>query len=223
MLESPKPFKKNNEIGYSLGEIGLMVKRAARAEGYHWGHCEEAARAVMFLCSLGLDGTSSFLQLLQLRLAHNIEQHSPLSLEGVWRGKDGLCPLITASTICDHVELLRYSSINIEKMVAPLMMTYMMACIANKLNSHVTVECDDGVVVIGKDKISTIRSQTALSMRVKISLGGSIHETMQHNERAYIQKDSYAYLQKIAARTYAPSGLISSRLSGAGAGLTDND
>ena len=88
---------------YSLYEIEVMAKRATRGAGYHWGHAEEAGKAVRWLSERGLPGSELLAQLLTLNDGRSYDDAAPHSLIGPWRAGNGdLCPLLAGSALCDH-------------------------------------------------------------------------------------------------------------------------
>ena len=75
------------KIEWSLNELDLMVRRATRGAGLHWGLAEEAGKATRWLCSFGFDGVGLLLE--ELDEAHKINAVKSLSTQ-VWMGSSAL-------------------------------------------------------------------------------------------------------------------------------------
>ena len=70
-------------------------------------------------------------------------------------------------------------------------------------------------------KIDQIHAAGPIEVRIDTGTAG-LGETFQKSSRAQISKECYRALERLAEKTYAPA-TEASRLSGAGAGLNDND
>lgn len=114
--------------------------------------------------------------------------------------EDGpFCPLVTGAAICDHAHLLDQGDWHI----GPLAHALLVMPFVDWAGAECEVTVDAGTVSM------TVTKGTVLRLTPQVS-------------RADLSQDVYQRLNTLACKTYAPA-TEASRISGAGAGLTDND
>ena len=209
-------------MDYSLNEVELIAKRAARGAGYVWGMAEEAAKAVRWLCSRDIDGVRELARLLQRELPQSPGKHVPVDIEGDWKGAELLCPLMTGAALSDYAARLERTPIVTGRIASPAILLPFGANAARALACNVSLECDgfeavtDGIELSAPDEFPV--ETDATSGRI----GGMLENPRAHRTRARPDSDSRETLEALARKTYAPA-TEQSRLLGAGAGLSDND
>lgn len=198
-------------MSWSLGEIRALSVKAARGAGMDWGVAEEAGFAVQWLESKGLQGVRALAQYLS-RLHRNEDcsnEDCPLKLgcmisdTNSWKIIEGkqchepmlLIPFI-ANVIQDKAVSLHWAEVN------------------------ATIN-QDGV---STDDIERLVSRPSTSKQaISIQSDHTTCEVLPHKTRVSENDASYvAILNALAHKVYAPA-TEASRLSGAGAGLNDND
>ena len=205
-------------MSFSLNEVEVTAKKAARGAGYSWGLAEEAGKATRWLCAQGLDGCAALAALL------GDPRHEIPTCDGVvWSGSGALCPLATGAALSDFAENLADGPIRLVEVVQPQLLLPFAAGAARHLGTVLTLSCDtltartDGT---GLD-LALIPSPPGTS-DVTVSRGAAMAGARSIQTRAAPDPAIWAILTGLAARTYAPATDASRRL-GAGAGLSDND
>ncbi len=214
-------------MSWSLGEIESLSRKATRGAGYLWGHAEEAGKAVRWLCAAGLPGETALSGLLQHNDGQPYEQIRPVDTSAMpWQARGGaLCPLASGAALCDLAEpgfdaalarvgfpllLLPYVVIAADMTKAPLRVVWQGVTITRNAQGTYMQAAPDALNPIEAQMLRVSPAPDHAGTRLRRSY------------RAEIDAPSAEILAKFAHRTYAPE-TEESRLSGAGAGLTDND
>ncbi len=214
---------------WSLGEIEVLARKATKGAGYDWGIAEEAGKAVRWLCAAGLPGTDVLAELLTLNDGRAYKDCCPDCAGAHWQARDGvLCPLITGTAICDRAGMLAQGDrITLGKVAFPLLLVPYIASASDGAGRAINIEWP-GLTMCRADRSTTIDATSEA-----MAMGSCDTVTLQHAKtmtgtrvrRAYrgdISEQTRQVLADFAHRTYAPD-TPESRLSGAGAGLSDND
>lgn len=218
-------------MSYSLNEIASLSKRAARGAGYDWGLADEAARAVRWLSARHLPGPDALARLLALQDGAEISTLVPLEIQGNWKGSSGhLCPIGTGATLSDCAFLLDAGhAISMSHVRIPLLLLPFVADVAYKCS--VPAEMRFAEHACATDGISLQTSQQAALAdlagapelaEVTVAISAETGFDSDPVIRGSMSGETYAELNRFAARTYAPATESSRRL-GAGAGISDND
>jgi len=205
-------------MSFSLNEVEVTAKKAARGAGYSWGLAEEAGKATRWLCAQGLDGCASLAALLQ-----EPRHASPQLKPGIWSASGVLCPLVTGAALSDFTAQLTEGPIRIVDVAHPQLLLPFAAGAARQTGTVLTLTCEDLVAHTdgaGVD-LTHIPSPPGTS-DVTVSMGGAMAGFLPKQTRATPDPAIWDVLIAFAARTYAPATDASRRL-GAGAGLSDND
>lgn len=214
---------------YSLNEIEGMGKRAAKGAGLHWGLAEEAGKATRWLAQRGLPGP----ELLAVSLSQvdgvKYEDLIPQSVDNLWRAKSGnLCPLMTGSILCDFANQFAHrSNVVFGSIAYPLLLAPYVAAVSKLTGMSqqlswegVTISFSPDAVLFEGDleNLMSMRATSAICQNTKQSKWTK----MEHKKGRAVPSEIWTKLNAFAYRTYAPA-TEASRLSGAGAGVSDND
>jgi hypothetical protein len=215
---------------WSLNEIEALSRKAARGAGLSWGLAEEAGKAARWLVAQGLPGPQVLADLLTRNDGQSYETLCPHDEdEGRWTARGGtLCPLISGAALCDHAaRLAAGEALQLGRTASPMLLLPYLDAAARMAGRRVTVSwagvsvtCGgaDGIPADMADALSTEMAET-----VSILPGDCLEtEPTSPAARADIPEATARKLDAFAQRTYAPE-TETSRLAGAGAGLTDND
>ncbi len=216
---------------YSLNESAYRAKLAVRGVGYSWGIAQDVARAIYWLAARGIDGFT----VLSAALA-NIDSGrlgAPVELRGLWESThSGLCPLLTGPCLSDCGELLLANqSIDLKELAFPLLVLPFVAdvaaanaCVVHfKSKEFEAIVKQDKLYINGEVDVAGVIAATLTATRSDIDIAKpSFTEYSQRVSRVSIAPAVWQLLGEYAHRTYAPA-TAASRLSGAGAGLTDSD
>ena len=198
-------------MSWSLGEIRSLSVKATRGAGMDWGIAEEAGFAVEWLETHGLNGTRALAQYL-----------SKMYREGNFNAQN--CPLRLGCFVSDSNDwtLLQDAAVYEPILIIPFL--------ANLLeNQTLVISWDKHKVFIQRNNVSAeyvdilVSEPCKLCPPINIENCEAIKNPLMHRSRVLKDFEPYvALLNALAHNTYAPA-TAASRLSGAGAGLNDND
>lgn len=214
---------------FSLNEIEVTGKRAARGAGYSWGLAEEAGKAARWLTVHDLPGPEMLAELLTRNDGRPYEALAPEPAAGPWQSRSGpLCPLISGAALCDRAqEIARGQAIELGATAYPLLLVPFAAAAAKLGAMTILLIWPDVRVEVGADGFALEGDASALTARSVECVrcckgdGGMTMAPVNLPGRA-IAAETWSRLGAFAQRTFAPA-TEASRLAGAGAGLQDND
>ena len=227
-------------MSWSLGETRALAIKAARGAGLSWGLAEEAGFSVHWLQARGAPGVAALADYLQWRASVTTSSTkallSPSTTDDITRYDKRydktICPIQLGCTILD-------SGIALEgtyPVYQPLLLVPFFAPLASASPTRST-QSQQAIVLCWLDKEITIAANSMTStVNVSLLLDRQTqctvaYATDRHNRNTTATKinrvpesmrQSMQVLNDFSARTYAPA-TEESRLSGAGAGTTDND
>lgn len=215
----------------SLNEIESLCKKAARGAGMSWGLAEEAGKAARWLSAHGLNGPRVLAE--QLRRDDGVasQELAPVVCEGTWHGATLLmCPLIAGATLSDHAHLLGTTGqILLSHVSSPQLLIPFVSGMARRLG--VPIDLSWPGCALGFDSQGNVflnNNAEGLGHERAASVCCTLATTPASEGRALggptppVAGPVLAYLEALADRTYVPTS-ESSRLQGAGAGLSDNN
>lgn len=208
----------------SLNEVEALAKKAVRGAGYPWGIAEETGKAVRWLCTADVDGCAPLAEYLTRCGGADLFARSPVQ-GNVWSSSgDCLCPLLTGAALSDMADTLKDRDIRLESVSYPILLAPFAGLSARQLEATVVLEWDEACVATDGKSLA-IQGETATSaatVTARIETDFDHAHRQSTCTRAKPDEDTLAALNRLAHRTYAPA-TEASRLSGAGAGLSDND
>ena len=200
---------------FSLNEVEVTSKKAARGAGYSWGLAEEAGKAIRWLCARELDGCGALLLLLTKTDGMATMQVTPDTHQMIWQAKGGfLCAVMTGCCVSDLAErddpTFRFGPI-----IAPLLMLPFVATVARVRQCNMHVTWPGGNAVTDGEQINLTGTIPDFVTDMQIEAGGVIKAVAQVQSRALPDSAVWARLHAFAHRTYAPA-TEESRQKGAG-------
>lgn len=214
----------------SLNEIEAMGKRAARGAGLSWGLAEEAGKAARWLTVRGYPGVEQLADILTRNDKQNYPELAPVDVDGIWQAPVGrLCPLITGAALCDRAaEIADGRVIELGETAQPLLLAPYVAGAVKLTGVAMSIGWDDMVMTLTPEGVALDGNQNALTAKSTDNLccrhveqpGAPI--TLVNAPPVAIDDATWSRLAAFAQRTFAPA-TEASRLSGAGAGLSDNN
>ena len=203
-------------MSWSLGETAALSLKAARGAGMSWGLAEETAASVVWLHSRGLPGISALCSYLGRYLEQPAAPQSP----------GGGCPIMTGCALIDGMMDVPETSsrtLDLGHVHAPLLL---LPFVARLEPGHYWLQAPGLPGPVTSTKGDGWQSQCLRgsgSCTVSLGDGPQVDPELEIITRVdgrftccVDRLDAYAH------RTYAPA-TGQSRMSGAGAGLTDND
>ncbi len=215
----------------SLNEIGGLAKKAARGAGLPWGLSEEAADATRWLSAHGFDGPAT----LASELRHNdrvaYSELAPRLDAGPWRAADrAMCPLIAGATLADHAYLLAEGNdIVLGRVSYPALLVPFASRAAHALGVTLQMSwpaCqlyfspEGGMFQDEGANPGTEEADGVTCTRIEALPPGIA--SCRPVADPDVATPTLTFLNALAARTCVPTS-DTSRLRGAGAGLSDND
>ena len=202
-------------MSWSLGETAALALKATRGAGMSWGLAEEAAASVVWLHRHGLPGLSALCSYLgQTETPHHL---------------NAACPIMTGSALIDGTMTLpdeMSGAVDLGPVHAPLLLLPFVARLEPGTIWLVSPGLTGGLGTAGRKADDAWQSHC---LRGFADCRMERRDTVQVDpalDRETRLDDHFACcvdrLDALAHRTYAPA-TGQSRLSGAGAGLTDND
>jgi len=216
-------------VTFSLNEIEVMGKRAARGAGLSWGLAEEAGKAARWLTARALPGPEALARNLACDDGRTYDDLAPVSVDGVWRARAGrLCPLVCGAALCDLAgDIAAGREIECGAMAHPLLLAPNAAAIARLADIAVELSWPGIVMAFTSHGHAIEGSHEALmarcvdQVRCRRSQRAAASSPANASGCA-VDAEVWERLNSFALRTFAPA-TDASRLAGAGAGLTDND
>jgi len=219
-------------LRFSLSEIETMSMRAARGAGLPWGLAEEAGKAARWLTVRGLFSAERLAGILGRHDRHNHADLAPTDLDGVWQATSGgLCPLIAGTALCDiAADIADSRTIKLGETREPLWLAPYVAGAAKLTGAVISIAWDDVIVTLsdkgegieGNESALTASRTSGVRCQHASQLNAPTALTQESARIPAVPTTAWSRLEALAQRTYAPS-TEASRLSGAGAGLTDNN
>ena len=235
-------------IDCSFGETEALVMRAGRGAGLSWGQAQEAGRAVVRLAAAGLPSVTWLASTLPKIQATPYDQRCPTNLFDSSRTLAGetcpgmgtcLCPIALGCALADALPLhAQKSATTVLKFAAvwsPALIAGFVLPAARRLGHSVRLTFNQTDLFISQGIISTngdpqcLSSEQAEHVLVTFKLPDDTEQAVIQvtdaspaATRCAIDDLVYAQLQAYARKTYVPS-TATTRVEGAGAGLTDND
>ncbi len=210
---------------FAIGAIESLVFKAYRGAGMSWGLAEEAGQAAGWLAMHDLPGTEAFAGLVSDLDEVPYDDVAPQIDKSTWNAKEKpLCPVIAGVAYCD---MLPAEPIVLSSLAYPLILAPFVA-VASRLQlqslqiawSSVFITCTPDGIDCSSDTAGLL---SPLASDVSISpCGFPSNPRTAAKRRGTIDPEAREILERFAHRTYVPAS-EASRLSGAGAGLTDND
>jgi len=237
----------------SSGELNSLVKLASRGIGNSWGLAEEASFATRCLCDYKLSGVQTIAALFSQLDKLGLHSQRIVCEGSNWRGDDFLCPITTGAALSDFAhQLTDQASLDLKAVICPLVLLPFLLKMSEEGEHGIYLEWHDGLVCCHQGNVfSELQSSAIVKLLGCDASGKNIKvrsapvtsayltnaddmERMDHAKpdlfvlkkapirRVRINPEQLQTLKGFAHRTYAPA-TEASRLSGAGAGTTDND
>lgn len=215
----------------SLNEIEATARKAARGAGYDWGLAEEAGKAARWLSARGLPGVGPLLAILQRNDGRPYRDLRPRIEGDAWHpSTDRLCPLVAGAALSDRFEALAAGRrIRLLSASHPILLLPFLGRACTATGVPVALSWPGMKILIRKDGPCLDGHDEALEPPDPVcAIVAPAQAAADLPPRAVclqgVAQDARTWrrLEAFAARTYVPDS-EESRLTGAGAGLSDND
>ena len=206
------------QISWSLGETAALATKAARGAGMPWGLAAETGGAVSWLQARGIPGLAALCQYLKWRCSGSVALWPDHSSASTF-----YCPIALGTSYMDGALPV---NLTIDNVRGPLLM---LPFIAKRHNEQpMQVDFGDISIYLSSDVFfSSYRDINLLINQAKCTIKNANDPPDMKPYMFANRVPSYFFgcvkaLDEFAKKTYAPA-TEESRLTGAGAGLNDND
>ncbi len=209
----------------SLNEIESLTLKACRGVGVSWGLAEEAAQAARWLASHGVAWDRSLVML----LSHHTETAPPVRIgRSIVSSQAGapLCPIHAGTAIADLLDV--DDSWTVDDVLQPVWLVPLVHS-SHSLRSQLILRTPGDALTLAADQLTGslhALSQINRIARIHVELGppdaDPIDARVPMPASFRVDAGAWGKLEGYAALTYVPASL-QSRISGAGAGVSDND
>ncbi|MGI9421814.1 MAG: DUF3726 domain-containing protein, partial [Hyphomicrobiaceae bacterium] len=143
-------------MAFSLNEIEVMCKRAARGAGLPWGLAEEAGKAARWLSSHGLPGPEELAEILTRNDGRSYDELAPGSVQGIWCAPSGrLCPLISGAALSDRAtDIANGRTIEFGAISQPLLLAPYAAAAAVQTGKSLELHWSGVIMAIAPESVS---------------------------------------------------------------------
>ena len=197
----------------SLYEIETVVKRSARAKGLSWGMAEEFAKAIRVLEQSLLPGLESFKRLVDLGITSLNPIQNPINDGKLTR----ICPLHFGVFFLDNLHNQHFhKKFLFREIYEPLILLPFLKRSANKNLLNIKFISDEIIFTLSPGDIICLNHQSFPLIATNISIDITTSRTPQYSQNTWDE------LYELSLETFVDE-TEEKKISGAGAGLTDND
>ncbi len=213
-------------MSWSLSEIEGLTRKAARGAGFCWGLADEAGKAARWLASYGLPGPEVLADFLEAFDGTPHAEMRPHDVDAArWQAHCGtICPISAGTALCDLAQCdIPIRDICIIACAQPLLLLPFVSAAAEDGGQPLRLTWKGGDFSFVGDACGQTTAPLTACADVHVTHDRAEQPSLPPRQMRYdLDAACAGRLAAMAARTYAPD-TEESRISGAGAGLTDND
>ncbi len=201
----------------TLSEIDTTSKRAARGAGFSWGIAEEVGKNMRLLELFGLPGIKNLNQFLKNYKEKQFQKVTLIS-DTNNANKYPFCPIILGVNFIDQVNLLdKKINIQISNVAFPLLFLPFVSRASEMIGKRIFLKIEEKEFLLNLN-------QSIYSNYLKneiLEVCNTINISFLENSNSF-NENEWKELYKLSEDTFVEE-TESLKISGAGAGLTDND
>ena len=201
----------------TLSEIDTTSKRATRGAGFSWGIAEEVGKNMRLLELYGLPGIKNLNKFLKDYKEKQFQKITLIS-ETNYASKNPFCPITLGTNFIDQVNLLdKKLNIQISNLAFPILFIPFVSRASEIVGKKIFLKVDD------KEFLFNL-NQSIYSNYLKNEIlenCNNINISFLENNNSF-NENEWKELYKLSEDTFVEE-TESLKISGAGAGLTDND
>ena len=197
---------------HSLYEIETTVKRSAKSQGLSWGVSEEVGKSIRILEQSGLQGLESFKNIINFGF-DNLTKLTDINQKGT----SNLCPIHFGIFFQDqsHQEEI-HQTFKFESLREPLISIPFFIKVAKKNLIYFHIHSNEISISITPGEMTSINHN-----HIPNSINNFSLMVTQQRQQQY-SNETWEDLYKLSLETFVEE-TEEKKLSGAGAGLSDND
>ena len=215
-------------MNLSLNEVENLVRKAARGVGLDPGRADDVAAAAAMLASHPVPVCA----ILHRALSSGVGEPLTLAQDGTRAACHATSTAYVGPSALDLL-IARPAGFEIalDAVDEPLLMMALAVVASRRYGVGLLVETENGAIAIEHGRrtdLTSLANARAIQLVLRRSARPAGRKTQPHTafasryDPAKVSDTGLAALESLACRTYVPAS-VSSRLQGAGAGLTDND
>ena len=211
----------------SLNEIEQISRKATRGSGLPWGVADEVGRAVSWLHMYGIDGVSGLVKLFTQLDHATPDKWAPVSLQIPWKSADGIMsPVLVGLAACDTWNDSSDYFVETGPVAFPALVVGLLGQRLADTDARLRVSWTGAEFTVAGDGLKLEGPTSELNAEgcdaMKLTRGGDQELSLPTVGDAAVDPQAWAALEILAHRTYVEA-TEENRLTGAGAGLNDND
>ena len=211
----------------SLNEIEQTSRKAARGSGLPWGVADEVGRAVSWLHMHGIDGVSGLVKLFAHLDHASPAELSPIDMDSPWKSPGRvMSPVFAGLAACDTWNDADDYSVETGPLAFPALVAGLLGQRLVDSDARVCLRWPGVELTVTSSGLGREGAVSELNLQQCDALqvtGGRTQEISPATlGDADVDSRAWAELEIMAHRTYVEA-TEENRLSGAGAGLHDND
>jgi hypothetical protein len=197
---------------HSLYEIETTVKRSAKSQGLSWGMSEEIGKAVRVLEQSGLQGLESFKNIIDYGF-DNLIKLTDINQKEI----SNLCPIHFGIFFQDQSHLKEmHQTFEFKSLQEPLISFPFLIKAAKKNLIYFHIHSDNLKITITPSEMTSIDQNKIPNLVSNFSMNVTPQRQSQYSDKTW--EDLY----QLSLETFVEE-TEEKKLSGAGAGLSDND
>ena len=201
----------------TFSEIDTTSKRAARGAGFSWGIAEEVGKNMRLLELFGLPGIKNLNQFLKNYKEKQFQKVTLIS-DTNNANKYPFCPIILGVNFIDQVNLLdKKINIQISNVAFPLLFLPFVSRASEMIGKRIFLKIEEKEFLLNLNQ--SIYSNYLKNEILKVC--NTINISFIENSNSF-NENEWKELYKLSEDTFVEE-TESLKISGAGAGLTDND
>ena len=201
----------------SLSEIDTVSKRASRASGFDWGIAEEVGKNTRMLEMLGISGIKNLNYYYKIRGKKKFEKINLINKVNQ-KTQIEYCPIIAGVNFLDQVRSLeKMNMIQFQNIAFPILFLPFVSRASEVIGKKILLKIDSKIYLLNyNNSIFSNNIDGGI-----ITIGNEISIEFLENVDSF-EENEWKELYKLSENTFVEEN-DSSKKSGAGAGLTDND
>ena len=214
----------------SPNEIAAGCQMASRGAGCQWGMAEETGYAAKYLARRGLFAPQTFADVLRQR--PKLSPPESMAKLSPRVGCAALCPFCLGAFLSDNAAVLANSGgsfakgkpLHLHKVAAPLLVAACLPAAARLLKTALCIWWRGGSITIMPSMAAAVSGEvhSAFTPLAKLQMTDASQADIPSPSQINAKDKNWQRLMTMAKKTMVSSSK-SSKLKGAGAGLTDND
>ena len=201
----------------SLSEIDTLSKRASKGIGFSWGISEEIGKSIRLMEMFGLPGLKNLNNYFKIIKTNQFQNISLITEKNI-SNKIPYCPLIAGINFMDQINSLeKFKKIIFYNMAYPILFIPFVSRSSEIIGKKLSLKIENQTYLLNFNQSIYLKNKIE-NLKDKVEL---LEIEFIENKNSFDEKD-WQELYKLSEETFVKES-ESSKNTGAGAGLLDND